>query len=51
MIHEFHDIVDDKNLCDKAIDFFVNCNRNNFLTEHQNSKAKQYLHFALVTVV
>ena len=38
MIHEFDDIVDDKSLCDKAIDFFKNCNRNQF--SERNSRFK-----------
>ena len=40
MIHEFHDIVDDKNLCDKAIDFFVNCNREQFFERTSKFKGK-----------
>lgn len=36
MINEFSDIVDDKSLCDRTIDFFENCNREQ-LTE-KNSK-------------
>ena len=40
MIHEFHDIVDDKNLCDKAIDFFVNCNREQFIERTSKFKGK-----------